>query len=160
MIIVSDTTCISHLALVGLQELLPKLFGQVIIPPAVGLELAQGAVKHPEIEKALHAPWLEIRTLHNSTQADELALTIDRGEAEAIALALELKCPLLMDDLPGRRCAEALQLKFTGTLGVLVDAKKRGCVEAVKPVLTRMLSQDRFRISPALLERILKEVGE
>lgn len=160
MIIVSDTTCISHLALVGLHELLPRLFGQVIIPPAVGLEIARGAAKHAEIEKALHAPWLEIRTLQSPARADELALTIDRGEAEAIALALELGCPLLMDDLPGRRCAEAFQLKITGTLGVLVEAKKRGWVEALKPVLTRMVSQDRFRISPALLERILKEVGE
>lgn len=160
MIIVSDTTCLCHLALVGQHELLHQLFGSVVIPPAVAAELAQGALKRPEISEVLHAGWLEVRTLEDTCRADELAQTLDRGEAEALVLAIELDCPLLMDDLPGRRCAQSMKLKFTGTLGVLVAAKAKGMIPLIQPVIHRMIHEDGFRVSGSLIAQTLKEVGE
>lgn len=160
MIIVSDTTCLSHLALIGLHELLPALFGSVVIPPAVAAELSRGQVKHQVIGEVLHSPWIEVRTLDDEARTDELAMTLDRGEAEAIVLAMELNCPLLMDDLPGRRCAQSLMLKITGTLGVLVAAKQRGLLPLVQPVIHRMIHEHDFRAGQALLAQTLKEAGE
>jgi uncharacterized protein len=142
------------------HELLHRLFGTVVIPPAVAAELAQGALTRSEINRVLHAEWLEVRTLNDLNQADRLAQILERGEAEALVLALELNCALLIDDLPGRRCALSMNVKITGTLGVLVAAKTRGMIPLVRPVIQRMIQDDGFRVSQALLAETLKEVGE
>lgn len=85
---------------------------------------------------------------------------VDKGEASAIALAFELPNPMLiLDDLKGRKLAAQLNLKFTGTLGVLILAKQQGNIKELKPYFDKILASD-FRISYALLQNILLELGE
>jgi predicted nucleic acid-binding protein len=85
---------------------------------------------------------------------------LDKGEASAIALALELKnCTLILDDLKGRKEAEKLGLRYTGTLGILYKAKQRGIIAKLKPCLEQLQGAG-FRIAKPILEDLLKRSGE
>ena len=99
MIVVSDTSPLTASLTIGQSELLTKLFGEVVIPSAVKTELLR---THPVLPA-----WLRVHLLHNSSKANLYAQNVDRGEAEAIALAEELHADhLLIDDRKGRRLAQ------------------------------------------------------
>jgi hypothetical protein len=160
VIVVSDTTCLNYLARLGLQSVLPGLFGQVIVPPAVATELAAGLAAHAELDSLLHAPWLEIHALQDNATAGSLASQLDLGEAEAITLAHELNALLLMDDLPGRKRAAGMNLQVIGTFGVLAAATQKGMIHRLKPVLDRLVNELGFRASEDLIRKTLHTVGE
>lgn len=160
MIVVSDTTCLNYLARLGLQSVLPDLFGQVLIPPAVATELAAGLAAHTELDALLHAPWLEIRALRDRAAAARLSSQVDLGEAEAITLAQELDALLLMDDLSGRKCAAGMHLQVIGTFGVLAAATQKGLIDHLKPVLDRLVNELGFRASEELIRKTLHSAGE
>ncbi len=103
--------------------------------------------------------------LHQVGQLDLLLLPmvtdLGRGEAEALALALAFPGSLLiLDDALGRRIAQHLELTYTGTLGVLVKAKKEGHLPAVKPVLEALIGQTTMYLSGNLVGWVLREAGE
>ena len=88
----------------------------------------------------------------------------DKGEASAIALAIELAielddCLLIIDDLKGRKFANQIGLTIIGTIGVIVDAKLAGIITSIKPILTKIKSTN-FRITEQLETIILKRSGE
>ncbi|WP_310395286.1 DUF3368 domain-containing protein [Hymenobacter sp.] len=89
-----------------------------------------------------------------------MALTLDRGEASAIALALEQSdCLLIMDERRGQLVAQRLQLSVIGTLGILLQAKNSGFISAVKPLL-EAISATNFRLSAQVVQVVLKQAGE
>jgi len=89
-----------------------------------------------------------------------LQLLLDEGEAEAIALALEANASLLLlDDREARLQAKRLGLRVTGTLGILLRARKLGLIEGLREELNK-LRETGFRISKSLEEEILKAAGE
>jgi uncharacterized protein len=136
--VVLDTGPIIALAGIGRLDLLRALYREVLIPPAVRHELTRGEDR-PGSRRDLHAaPWIKVATAPES-EAAALLTDLDRGEAEAIALARKLQPSLLViDDRLGRRHATRLALTFTGTIGVLVVARERGLVERVSPLLNRL----------------------
>jgi len=82
---------------------------------------------------------------------------IDLGEASAIALALETASSLLIiDDFKGRRLAEQLQIKYTGTIGVLIKARQQTTIKSLRPYFDSIKSTN-FRIDHHLLDRILDD---
>jgi uncharacterized protein len=87
-----------------------------------------------------------------------LKQTLDKGESEAIALAVELKADwTLLDEREGRKVAKSLGLKVTGILGILLCAKQAGELESLQPVIDNLISKAGFRIAPELLAQILKQ---
>ena len=89
-----------------------------------------------------------------------LRATLGPGESEAISLAIEVEARLLiLDDLAARRLALGLRLPVIGTLGLLLAAKRKKLLEAVKPCLDQLLSHE-FRVSSELYDRVLRDAGE
>ena len=83
------------------------------------------------------------------------------GEAEAIALSLEINADvLLIDEIKGRREAAGRGIEVTGLIGVLLDAKKAGLIELVKPEIDRLVTEACFWLSPQLISTALRKAGE
>ena len=93
MIVVSDTSPLSGLAIVNQLSLLKLLYGQVVIPPAVADELRRGGQDDVRIAEAMTMDWLTVESCSDDGLVSELQTTyrLDKGESEAIALALEMK---------------------------------------------------------------------
>jgi predicted nucleic acid-binding protein len=163
VIVVSDTSPLSGLAIAGYLSLLQQLYGQVIIPVAVADELKRGGQDDPRITAALAPDWVEVRQPQDLTLVEALQANqnLDRGESEAIALALELKADeLLIDERLGRREASRLGLSITGLLGILLVAKRRGLVRAIRPIVDDLINEAGFRISSQLYADVLAMADE
>jgi predicted nucleic acid-binding protein len=156
---VTNTTPIIALALIGELDLLQRLYSQVAIPPAVQQEVlagGPGAVGSAELQRAA---WLRVVRLQDPQRAEMLS-DLDRGEAEAIALAQELNADLvLIDERMARRHAERLGLKLSGTLGVLLRAKSLGLIPSVSPLVERLL-RGGIRLSESVVAEALRLAGE
>lgn len=163
MIVVSDTSPLSGLAIVGQLELLHVLYGQLVIPPAVASELRRGSQDDERIAQVLALDWVEVKTSENRQLVSELqsVYRLDRGESEAISLALDLGADaLLIDERLGRREASRLGLSITGMLGVLLVAKERNLIGAVRPIVDALISEAAFRISSQLYAEVMVVAGE
>lgn len=153
--VVTNTTPL--ITLVGLLDLLPSLYGEIWAPEAVHREYQRGQVRQPNSPDLDTLAWLSVHV----APADALVpVTLDSGEAEAIALA-RASSPhlLLLDEQRGRNVAIRLGIPVAGSLTVLLEAKQQGLLTAVAPVVDQMIAQGR-RISPALRARVLKQAGE
>lgn len=161
MIIVSNTSPISNLIIIGEIALLQQIYPKILIPPAVHSELTRLPLLQTTMTSLLDAGWLEIQASTNLQLLDILNQTLDPGEAEAIALAVELSANrLLIDERLGRSVATSYGLKLRGLLGILIYAKQQGLIPVLKPILDRLINQAGFRVSQALYDRALQEVGE
>ncbi|MGF1519157.1 MAG: DUF3368 domain-containing protein [Nodosilinea sp.] len=156
MIVVSDTSALSNLALVNHLWLLEAIYQSVIIPDVVAAELT--AANNPTISAIRQLGWIQTRSVTNSQLAEKLQQErgLDAGEANAIALALELQADdLLIDERLGRQEAVRLGLSILGILGVLLVAKQRSLIPQVQPVVDALINQAGFRVSPRLYRRVL-----
>lgn len=163
MIVISDTSAITNLAAIGYLQLLPQLYGQVTIPEAVYRELIEIEPPVPGAAEVETAPWIDIRQVADSAVVERLQseVRLDPGESEAIALALELNADLLLiDERRGRAEADRLGVRITGLLGILVEAKQKNLISAVKPLMDALISISDFRVSSALYDQILALVDE
>lgn len=130
-------------------DILNKLFKQVIITQIVAVEF----------NKTL-PDWFKIENITDKKYLNILKASLDKGEASIIALALEQNNSLLIiDDYKGRKYAEQLGIKITGSLGVLIEAKLHGHIKSVKPILDKIKSTD-FRMSEELIQRTLEKSNE
>jgi hypothetical protein len=121
MIVVSDTSPLTALLTVGQVDLVARLFRDVVIPEAVCKELLKSHTPLPA--------WLRVQAVQNRLQADLYAQSVDLDEAEAIALALELRADhLLIDERKGRRLAAQQGLSVVGLLGVVLLAKRHNLI--------------------------------
>lgn len=160
MIVVSDTSPILNLALVGHLHLLASLYGEVLIPPTVCQELRRSGSDAHLIDLG-SCPWLAVVPAEDQAHVRQLSGQLDPGEAEAIVLALEKRADLLLvDERRARRVASALGLRVTGLLGVLVEAQRAGLIERVKPVLDDLITRAGFWIGADLYAKVLAELSE
>ena len=140
-------------------DLLPGLYGQVRIPPAVLTELRAGAAQGFEVPDPEALSWLRIEPLRNPALVPSV-LDLGAGEAEAIGLALHHPGSLLiLDDALGRTVARGKSVVYTGTLGVLVKAKQQGLLSTVGPILEDLLATTMY-LSGDLIAWVLREAGE
>ncbi|RMF37341.1 MAG: DUF3368 domain-containing protein [Chloroflexi bacterium] len=142
MIVVSNAGPLISLARAGYFSLLRDLFERMYIPRAVYEEVVVAGWGLPgsrEVEGAV-GEWIEVREAHEPHGAREM-FSLGRGEAEAIALAMEMKADLvLLDDRKARRVAESLGLPLSGTLGVLRRAFQKGLIENWEEVLETLVT--------------------
>jgi predicted nucleic acid-binding protein len=154
MIVVADTSPLNYLVLIDQIDLLPLIFGQVLLPASVYEELQHPRTSLKVRDWVANPPgWVEVRSVGAVTNPALLAL--DRGERDAIELALELGiATVLMDEVDGRREAERLHLEVRGTLGILERGARLGKVSFHEAL--QRLEQTNFRISPAVRTAFLK----
>lgn len=160
---VSNTSPISNLAYIGRLDLLREQFGGISIPSAVRFERANipDASVRGTVEKAIEAGWVQVLPVGNHALVDILSAGLDRGESEALALALQLKAErVLIDERDGRLAARQLGLPVIGVLGILVQAKKVGSLRAVKPEVEALRRRARFFVDARLERIVLEAAGE
>lgn len=115
----------------------------------------------PGANEVKEADWVEVKHCADERLLRAFKLKVDPGEAEAIVLGLGLKADLLLiDDRAGRNLAKEFKLPIMGLLGVLRAGKQKGLLQAVKPLLDRLINDTGFRISKNLYDEILKYEGE
>jgi predicted nucleic acid-binding protein len=163
MLAVSNTSPISNLASIGRLDLLKFQFSALWIPAAVADEL----VVHPDpaaravIQTAIHEQWIRTALPQTSTLLSILLSSLHKGEAEAIALAIDLKADLvIIDEQEGRQTAKQAGLSVIGVLGILLRAKRMGAIPAVRPEIQALRDKARFFIAPLLEAKVLASAGE
>src|SRR6266404_5699522 len=157
MIVVSDTSPLSNLLIIGRLGLLRSIFGSVLIPAAVAAEL-HFIESHRRI--LLEQNWISIVEISDQRLFNALRQKLDKGEAEAITLSIELSADfLLIDELAGRIEARDRGIRIIGVAGILVEAKRLGLIDLVKPEIEKLLSTARFRLDPKLVSEILESVN-
>jgi predicted nucleic acid-binding protein len=163
MLVVSDTSTLSNLAIIGRLDLLHLQFGEVLMPPAAVAELA--AMRDPlgraALSQALHEGWLAPRSLLSCAPFPVELRGLDPGETEALRLALWLAADrVLMDEREGRLRAAMLGIRTIGVLGVLIAAKHSGLIPTLKDALTKLRHDAGFFIAKSLEAQALAAVGE
>jgi predicted nucleic acid-binding protein len=146
-VIVSDSTCLIGLERIQQLDLLPGLFDEVFVPPAVAAEFGTTL------------SWLKVRAPQDAAHVAALRLLVDEGEAEAIALAKELGCEVILDDLLARKLAAKQNVHCVGLLGVLLRAKNSGKLAAIRP-LVEMLRRENVFFSEGLIAEALRLARE
>jgi predicted nucleic acid-binding protein len=147
--IISDTSCFIILTNIGELDLLHKVYGQIATTIEIANEYGE---KLPE--------WIEIKEVKDKYRQQLLEMQIDNGESSAIALALETPgSTLVLDDYKARRIAEQLHLIYTGTVGVIIKAKRMGIIPSIRPLLEKIRQTD-FRISMDIELQALNEANE
>ena len=161
MIVVSDTSPLTNLAAIGQFDLLRQLYGEVQIAAGVLDELNARGRRWPGYDETSRAGWIKQHTVHNQDLIAVLLRDLDRGEAETLALAVELGAELvLMDERDGRRFAQRLGLRPIGIVGILLDAKKSGLLDYIRPCLDALRHDAGFYVSEVLYSSALELAGE
>lgn len=161
MIVVSDTSPVLSLALIGQLDLLRRLYGSIVIPYAVHDEIVVGGPTYGNGDDVVRQDWIHVGAATNAIVIALLLRELDRGEAEAIALAVETKANLLLvDEFKARRVAEYLGLPHAGLIDLLGEAKRHHYLPAIKPTLDELIERANFHVSARLYQRTLQAAGE
>lgn len=159
-VVVSDTSPLRALAHLQLLKILSSFYDEVLIPPAVAAELAH-AIDGVTLDLPSLGSLFRVVAPRAVDRARALAATIDQGEAEAIALALDMTIhDILMDEKRGREVAKRNGLRPIGVLGLLLRAKEKGLIDAVAPRVDALVTGIQFRVSASVLRELLVLAGE
>ena len=160
-LIICNTSPLINFAETGCLDLLTGLPGTVVAALAVRDELRAKAGLFPHAAELADSVLLATLAPADTLLARSFAATLHPGEAECLALAMERPGSLLvLDDLSARAAAAANGLPFTGTLGILAQAKATGRLPALAPLLYALKTRARFWIHPRLEQSLLREAGE
>ena len=149
-VIISDTSTLLAFYEIGEMSILRERYGKIVTTPTVQREF-----QYPL------PSWIDVSepTEENVRHVQE-QFKLDSGEITAIALALSHpKSTLIIDEMAGRRAAQALGIEVTGTLGILLKAKEQGIVSTIRPLIQK-LQDNNFRMSETLIAEVLIEAGE
>ena len=157
--IVSDSTTLIILGRIERYDLLENLFDTVYIPSDVMREVSQ---KSDGISNTILAHTLfEIKSITDEVTLKMLDGILDSGESEAIVLAKELQCILLIDEKKGRTIAKTMGLDIIGLLGVLIlNAKREAITRAEAIEILNTIKHEKFRVSKKLEEHFLDVIKQ
>jgi uncharacterized protein len=158
--VVADATPLIYLAAIGQFDVLGVLYGRIVIPGAVYDEVVMHGAGRAGAAETAGAAWIDRQAVSNRAEATSLQAHLDSGESEAIVLADELHADLVvMDEAAGRRILAGRGIAFIGTVGVLMQAKKRGLIAELKPELDQLRACG-FHLSERVRRFCLAAVGE
>ncbi|MDZ7808285.1 MAG: DUF3368 domain-containing protein [Gracilimonas sp.] len=146
--IIADTSCLVLLEKINEFDVLQKLYKKIIITPEVANEFGS---ELPE--------WIEVHSVEDQKYQKLLEITVDPGEASAIALAVEIGGLVILDDQKARKLAFDLELDVTGTLGILIDATQSNYISSFSNVLDR-IKRTNFYISDDLEKMLIERARE
>jgi predicted nucleic acid-binding protein len=152
-VIISDSTTLIILFDLDRLELLSNLFPHIIIPPAIYDEIS--------FKETIHLPdFISVQNPKESEYLESLKLLLDRGESEAIALALERKSRLIIDEKKGRKIAMGMGLQIIGLLGIVYLNIQRGFIsrEEAELFLSDALEHG-YRINRKLIEQMFASLS-
>lgn len=150
--VVSNTSPLIVLAKAGFLDLLPKLYQRVLIPEAVREEIMIGPADDPMKQALPSCLWLHVETL--SPPLSPLGgMQLGVGESEAIELARRRGLEILLDDRAGRRTAESLRIRVTGTLGLIATAAHQKLLPSFAEAAQKVRSEGLF-VSDDLINAI------
>ena len=157
--IICNTSPLQYLHQLGALRFLPQLAKTITIPPAVKQELDIGRGLGLNLPDLQNLTWVVVR-LPSSATALPLVTDLGAGEREVLALALETPDSVcVLDDALARQLAKNLHLRLTGTLGILIDAKRAGIIPAVRPLIDQLQNLG-FRLAPRTRTAVLTLSGE
>jgi len=158
--VIVNTTPIIALCCIDKLHLLKEMYGSVLIPEAVYREISEkpNSLAKLELDKSLD--WVNVRKIQNETAKMSFKAQLHDGEVEVMILAKEESATLLiLDDKNAKKHAKFLKFNVTGTLGVLLKAKKDGRINAIKPMLNKLIANGIY-IDEITRNYCLKEAGE
>ena len=154
--VVVNTTPIIALANIGQLDLLKKLYGEIAIPKAVDLEI----LSEPARSLVNAASWIKVVTQDFANWKSMFSTRLHAGEIEVLLLAEACDADLLiLDDNAAKKTAKYLGFTVTGTMGVLLKAKREGYIDKVKPLMENLID-DGFYISPIVQSYVLEAAEE
>ena len=159
-LIVADTGSLLILAKIDHLQLLAQRYQTIRIPTTVLQEAT--VLAHREDSQRISqfvAKHVEVHTDIIQDETDYLDFGLDEGETQAILLARESQCPVLMDEKRGRAAAKRAQVAVLGTIGLLLAAKQEELIAEVSPLLDQMLIHN-YRLAPELIEQAKILAGE
>lgn len=162
--VVSDSSPLIYLTRLGRLPLLRALHDTVIVPQGVWHEVAVGGEGLPEstaLRAAVSEGWIQVKLpAQPAIELGEAAERLGRADIEAVLLAKQLGAVLLTDDSEARELAESISVRVSGTVGLLVRAKREQQIDRLKPLLDYLRTETNFRMSERLYVMALHEGGE
>jgi predicted nucleic acid-binding protein len=159
--VVSNSSPLIALTRVNHLLLLQRLYSELYLPAAVWHEVVVQGRGQPGAAAVQGAPWIVRSAIRNAPLVLSLTQDLGAGEAEAIVLAQELPADLLIvDERHAREKARRLGIPVIGVLGVLLEAKARRLLPAVRPVVDDLKNIAGFHSAPQLMAEVLRQAGE
>ena len=158
--VIVNTTPLIALCHVGQLELLKKIYGEIMIPQAVYRELSEKkeSICKEQVDNALN--WIHVEKIENQMAKSMFKTQLHDGEVEVMILAKEKNADIvIIDDANAKKHAKYLKLPVTGTLGVLIKAKRQGPINELKPVIQEMIDKNIY-ISEKVMKICLEQVNE
>lgn len=137
-------------------DILKELYGNIVVPQAIYDEITR---KEEGRQLFQENNWITVQEVKNKQTIAVLKSFVDIGEAEAIALSVELKKPLLIDDKKGREIAKSMNISVQGSLGALAKAKKEGVIKSVTDAIAKILAAG-YYLDRQLINEVLRYVEE
>ncbi len=158
-LVIANTSPLFYLHRVDCLNLVHALYGRIVVPPAVLEELVQGSHANLPVPDIRHTAWIQVEAVRSRALIPAI---VDLGPGEAEVLALGIEHPdslLILDDQLARRVAALNSLAYTGTLGLLVKAKRAGHLVRVHPTIERLRASGLW-MTDDLVAQILAQAGE
>lgn len=148
------------MSLIGRLDLLSALFGPITITEVVQAELLADGDRPGQAVIAAAISATQIRVIANS-RTEPALLALDEGEASTLRVAIHNvgPCLIVIDEPAGRAVAAEYGIPHTGTVGVILQAKKRALIPSVRTVFEELLAQE-FRIAAGIIKKALILAGE
>jgi predicted nucleic acid-binding protein len=160
-IVISNASPIINLAIIGRLNLLKTIWGKIYVPEAVWKEVVIDGEYKAEVAEIKKADWIFVEKVKDQNLTLLLMQNLDKGEAEAIALAIEKNADIiLLDENDAREAADIYRIEKTGVLGILLLAKLKNEIPYLKQEIEKLKTMADFWLKDSLIQSVLREAGE